>query len=53
MSLLGRMEEIDLARSIFKAWDIDELGYLSCKALNEYLITLGLATDHHFSLQLL
>jgi hypothetical protein len=53
MGLLGRMEEIDLARSIFKAWDLDESGYLSSEELNEYMITLGLATDKVFSAQLL
>ena len=53
MSLLGRMEEIDLARSIFKAWDVKERGYLSNKELNEYMITLGLATEGTFSEKLL
>jgi len=53
MGLLGRMEEIDLARSIFKAWDVQERGYLTCTELNEYMITLGLATEAVFSHKLL
>ena len=47
-NLLGRMAEIDIARSIFSAWDHTEKGYLTIVELSEELVTLGLSTDVTF-----
>jgi len=45
--------EIDLARSIFKAWDLQEKGYLTLQEITEQLITLRLSTQVDFVKRLL
>ena len=46
--MLGRMAEIDMARSIFSAWDHTEKGYLTIEELGEEVVTLGLSTGGNF-----
>ena len=44
----SRQDEIDMARSIFKAWDAKEKGYLSLQEFTERLLTIGLSTEQKF-----
>ena len=50
---LSEMSNIDLARDIFKAWDVDNKGYLSIDELNVQLMSLGLCTNRQFVERLL
>ena len=53
MKSLSRMNNIDMARNIFKAWDIENKGYLSVEELTIQLLSLGLCTGRQFVERLL
>ena len=42
---LSEMSNIDLARDIFNAWDVDNKGFLTIDELNVQLMSLGLCTN--------
>lgn len=47
------MSNIDLARDIFNAWDVDNKGFLTIDELNVQLMSLGLCTNRQFVEKLL
>lgn len=53
MKSLSRMNNIDMARNIFKAWDIESKGYLTVDELTVQLMSLGLCTSRQFVYRLL
>lgn len=48
MQYVNKLQDIDFAKQIFKAWDIDEKGYLSADELTDRLIGLGLSTTKDY-----
>jgi Ca2+-binding EF-hand superfamily protein len=42
------MSNIDLARDIFNAWDVENKGYLTVEELTVQLMSLGLCTSRQF-----
>ena len=50
---LSEMSNIELAKDIFNAWDVDNKGYLTIDELNVQLMSLGLCTNRHFVERLL
>jgi Ca2+-binding EF-hand superfamily protein len=53
MKLLEKEKDLELAKSIFKAWDTANKGYISVEELTEKLIGLGLCTTTKFTSLLL
>lgn len=53
MQLLAQMNDVELAKEIFKAWDVENKGYLSVEELTDQLVGLGLATNKSFVERLL
>mmetsp|Transcript_25779 Transcript_25779/g.32083 ORF Transcript_25779/g.32083 Transcript_25779/m.32083 type:complete len:110 (+) Transcript_25779:60-389(+) len=53
MQMLNKMQDMDFAKQIFKAWDNNSKGYLTAKEFSEQLCGLGLSTDINFVQRLL
>lgn len=53
MRLVEQLSDVDLARDIFKAWDIDNKGFLSLDELTDQLMSLGLCASRQFVVRLL
>ena len=51
--MLDKMKDIEFAKLIFKAWDSNQIGYLTAKEFSEQLCGLGLSTDINFVQRLL
>ena len=51
--MISKMQDMELAKEIFKAWDFDKKGYLTEEELAEQLIGLGLSTTSEFVKRLL
>ena len=48
MSLIEKINDMDFAKQIFKAWDTSKKGYLTAKEVSEQLVGLGLSTSISF-----
>ena len=53
MRLVEQLSDVDLARDIFKAWDIENKGFLSLDELTDQLMSLGLCASRQFVVRLL
>ena len=49
MYLMDKLNDMDFAKNIFKAWDTSSKGYLTAKEFAEQLVGLGLSTTTNFS----
>lgn len=48
MQMIEKLKDMEFAKQIFKAWDLNQKGYLTAKEFSEQLVGLGLSTDINF-----
>lgn len=48
LKIIEQQKDIELAREIFKAWDVEDKGYLTKQELTEQLLSLGLGPNAQF-----
>ena len=52
-AMIEKIKDMEFAKQIFKAWDLNQKGYLTAKEFSEQLVGLGLSTDIAFVQRLL